>query len=212
MTGPRGAGKTTFCELLFSRLTLNEPIAPERVGPPVPRSLGLFSHRASGIEGYDLEIRTNGATSSGGVAPGSRLLPLARRSIKAPASEWSGGNLGPWVFSQNAFERAQKSFEAAFDGLEQGGLFVLDEVGPLELTLRRGYAPLLPRVAALPRFVVVIRPGLIDSLREELARLSGSVQTPGTGRQVMLFEIEPGILEDQNERRRLLREAEEALA
>lgn len=211
MTGPRGAGKTTFCELLFSRLTLNAPIAPERVGPPIPRSLGLFSHRASGIEGYDLEIRTNGATSSGGVEPRSRLLPLARSSIQGPGPEWSGGNLGPWVFSQDAFERAQKSFEAAFDGLEQGGLFVLDEVGPLELTLRRGYLPLLPRVAALPRFVVVIRPGLIDSLREELARLSGSVQTPGTGRQVMLFEIEPGILEDQNERRRLLREAEEAL-
>lgn len=204
VTGPRGAGKTTFCDLLFHELTVEAPIGPEGT-----RSLALFSHRASGEAGYDLEIRENSGRAAPLTGLESQVVPLARQSLVAP--EWTGGILGPWVFSQAAFDGARTSFDRNFDALERGGLFLLDEVGPLELSLGRGYAPLLPRAAALPRFVVVVRPGLVDSLRGEIVRHARAPLTAGPQGPVTLVEVKPGSLQDQTECRRLLRRAAEAL-
>lgn len=204
MTGPRGAGKTTFCELLYYHLTVELPVVPNGAW-----SLALFSRRAQGTEGYDLEIRSDTGTPRGAADAGSQIIPLARQSKAAP--QWAGGILGPWVFSQDAFDRATSSFERAFNGLTRGGLFVLDEVGPLELKLGRGFTPILDQALALPRLVTVVRPALVDSLRKEPASLGDPANGTERSGGGALLEIEPGILDDKHERRRLLRIAEEAL-
>ncbi len=212
VTGPRGAGKTTFCEFLFRYLTVDGNIA-------------LISRRQPDDKGYDLEILQspppkNRSAGNPVRSPGGRpvprvRLPLARRVDAAP--EWTGDTLGPWVFSGDAFALAEKRFEQALDGLGKGGVLLLDEVGPLELTLGRGYSKILPRVVELPRVVLVVRPGLVGTLAVRLgAHADNSESTSPTPAPAfpdpVVIEMLPGLLGDARELQRLLRRAGEALS
>jgi hypothetical protein len=197
VTGPRGAGKTTFCELLFRYLTVEAPVSGGGKA-----SLALLSRRQPDDKGYDLEIfqsRPPG-NAAAGLETDRIRRPLARRSDVA--RDWTGDTLGPWVFSDEAFGLAEERVTATLESLERGGLLLIDEVGPLELKLGGGYSRILPRIAVLPRVVVVVRPGLIASLG---ARLNSYAGAP------VLIEVEPGTLDNATELRRLLRRAEEAL-
>lgn len=216
VTGPRGAGKTTFCELLFRYLTLEAPVS--RGGTA---SLALFSRRQPDDKGYDLEILQSHPPENPAAALDADPIrrPLARRSDEA--SEWTGDTLGPWVFSEEAFGLAEERFIVALDALERGGLFLLDEVGPLELKLGGGYSRILPRIALLPRVVVVVRPGLIGSLVARLNSDGGSAGSSDSGPDrvlqastagaPVLITVEPGTLDNPSELQRLLRRAGEAL-
>lgn len=184
VTGPRGAGKTTFCERLFRSLTVEVPLPGTGID-----SLAILSHRQADDNGYDLEVLRS--------SPAPRLrAPLARRSEMFP--DWTGAVIGPWVFSRTAFGLAENSFEEAFEGLKKGGLLVLDEVGPLELKHGRGFSRILPWIPELPRAVVVIRPGLLGALASRLGS-SG------------VIEVEPGMVDDGPGLQGLLRRAGEAL-
>lgn len=204
VTGPRGAGKTTFCDVLFRFLTVEAPATG-----PLRKGLALLSRRLPDDTGYDLETLQPQLSANPSVgapsenpdgSPVSGLdrtrLPLARRGNLAP--DWKGDVLGPWVFSADAFRHAEKRFDEFFAGLAKGGPFVLDEIGPLELKLGRGYAKILPRLPELPRVVVVVRPGLLGAL---LGRMGSSA----------VIEVEPGIVDDGPGLKRLLRRAGEAL-
>jgi hypothetical protein len=212
VTGPRGAGKTTFCESLFRYLTVDGSIA-------------FLSRRQPDDKGYDLEILQSpppeNPSAEGPLrSPGGKLvsrfrIPLARRVDAAP--DWTGDTLGPWVFSGDAFALAEKRFEEALDGLGKGGVLLLDEVGPLELTLGSGYSKILPRVVELPRVVMVIRPGLVGTLAARLdSHAKNSERTSPTPDPAfpdpVVIEILPGLLGDPRELERLLRRAGEALS
>ncbi|MFW5842828.1 MAG: hypothetical protein ACOCW6_02785 [Spirochaetota bacterium] len=194
VTGPRGAGKTTFAGLLLRSLTADAPVCRS-----FERSLAFLSRRLPDDTGYDLEILQTPPphdSAAGGLIV-SRGLPLARRRDAAP--DWTGDALGPWVFSGAAFRLAETRFEEAFVNLTKEGLFILDEVGPLELKLGRGYSQILSRLPGLHRGVVVVRPGLLSALAGRVGATT-------------VIEVEPGAVDDGPELQRLLRRAGEALS
>ncbi len=193
LTGPRASGKTEFCRLLLPRLM-----------PPAISLLSLRSYDGERETGYDLHL------SSIPVLPGlgDFSAPLAR--LSSLVDDHSGGVVGPFSFSQPTFDRAIESVRVFFQSVEgdtEGGkndgfvpppAVVLDEVGPVELSFGRGFAPVLPELLRLERCVVVVRPALVAEVRERT--LTQNPQAP-----IRIIDLGRSLPRD--ERRRLLVEA-----
>jgi nucleoside-triphosphatase THEP1 len=135
LTGVSGAGKTTLCQALATRAR----DAHVGVG-------GVLSERRieqGRVVGLDLVNAANGDR-----------LPLAEPDVPT-----DGPTVGCWHFHAAAVA-AGLSWGA---DVRAGELFVIDEVGPLELDQHLGWSPLIPQVRdhAGPALVVV-RPALVD--------------------------------------------------
>ena len=101
--------------------------------------------------------------------PGLRGLDVAtgRRLPLAEFDRATGGpNTGRWHFHQDSLAAGITWCET----VPQHALFVVDEIGPLELDQGLGWAPIVPRLAAHQGpALVAVRPALADAL---LAALS----------------------------------------
>ncbi|MEI8095469.1 MAG: NTP transferase domain-containing protein [Spirochaetales bacterium] len=135
VTGSPGSGKTEALGVLAQSLAargvkfvgVRQPAVDRSAGGPAP--------------GYDLEIC--------GLAQAGRW-PLARRhAFPEPTL-----TLGPYSFDPSLFARAA---QAVREGLESGAeVFVLDEVGRLELDREQGLADALNQGLAATRVVPVV--------------------------------------------------------
>lgn len=147
MTGPRGSGKT---------------------------SLALEVFRLAGVAG----LSAGGLVTVGGRRPDGRpsgLSTLDLRSGESRPLAWrpEGAPEAALVFSAEAFAWGIGRFLDAA-GLSPS-LLILDEIGPLELHGRGGWAPLLPRLsqlAAWSRATVLLTTR--QGLEEELETLLGT--------------------------------------
>lgn len=189
LTGERGAGKSTLCELLAGEA--------RRRGIPAG---GVACPAVFGPDGTKIGCRVRDLASGE-----ERELGSTVRDLGGP--RWKG-----WSFSETGFEAANRAVLAALD--RGAGLVILDEVGPLELRRGAGLEPSLraldamlagsgwpgragsggPRSgdAAGPLVLLVVRP----ELAEELVR-----RYPGAGT----------IRVDPEDRRTALELAREAL-
>ena len=199
VTGPRGAGKTSFCRELLTRLGhLPDQEVPfgalaflsDRLSPAGAREAGydltVLSYRSE-------RVRKNAFRW---IETDRRSLPLLRSRDALPEGE--GPSVGPWRFSESTFAEAIALFEREAPRLRSGDLLVIDEIGPLELRLQEGFAPLLERVSLLPRVVVVVRPSLVANLK---TRLAGG---PDGDTRTMILDLRPGAHREPESYRTIL--------
>jgi nucleoside-triphosphatase THEP1 len=142
LTGGKGAGKSTVC-IRAAELAKKRGYSCAGIASPA-----LFDENGEKI-GFQAED----------LATGWRwVLGHRTRRLKGP-------RYGPFRFSAKGFRKAVRSVRRS---LRQGSdLFVLDEIGPLELERGGGFFPLLEplykeRNAAL---LLVVRPSLLDAVR-----------------------------------------------
>lgn len=172
LTGDRGAGKSTLCELL----------AGEAEGRGIPAG-GIACPAVFGPDGTKIGCRVRDLA-----AGEERDLGSTARDLGGP--RWKG-----WSFSEEGFAAANRAVLAALD--RGAGLVILDEIGPVELRLGAGLEPSLRAlderyagpdlpgpggrrdVAAGPLVLLVVRP----ELAEELGR-----RFPGSA----IIRVDPG--------------------
>jgi nucleoside-triphosphatase THEP1 len=141
LTGRRGAGKTTVCRAV-AELARRRGYRSDGVITPALYN----SHGAKvGFEVVD-------------VGSGERW-PLAR-------TDWDldGPQVGPYSFDPAALAKALQVLRRAFTaGCD---LFMVDEIGPLELEQGKGFAPILDLlpVKGPMHTLIVVRPELLDQL------------------------------------------------
>jgi len=170
------------------------PACPER-------SRGELSRRACpadwelakvGFEAVDVGsgerwplARTDPSTGSGrgpstgsGRSPSTNLRPLDRaqdRQGSGHRQDLDGPRVGPYSFDPAALARALRVLERAISaGCD---LFMMDEIGPLELEQGKGFAPILDLlpVEGPTHTLIVVRLALLDPL---LLRLRDAVRRP----------------------------------
>lgn len=146
LTGGRGVGKTTVCQVV-AELARRREYRPGGVVTPA----FYEGHGAKvGLEAMD-------------VGSGARWL-LARTD-----RELGGPRVGPYSFDPAALARALKVLrKAATAGYD---LFIVDEIGPLELEQGEGFAPILDLLPleGPTHTLIVVRPELLDALRLRLS-------------------------------------------
>jgi nucleoside-triphosphatase THEP1 len=125
LTGDRGAGKSTLCELLAGEA--------ERRGVPIG---GIACPAVFGPDGTKIGCRVRDLASGE-----ERELGSTVRDLGGP--RWKG-----WSFSREGFEAANRAVLAALD--RGAGLVILDEVGPVELSLGAGLEPALEALDRRP--------------------------------------------------------------
>lgn len=181
VTGGIGAGKTSAARRFFFRAVAAGLAA------------GLVSQVQTGrrddgkAAGFDLEL----CRWADGADPEVRRLPLARRMDAEP--DWRPGGaaleLGMYRFDRDAFRQAA-DFAAAAAGSR---VFVLDEIGRLELESRSGLYPALGAVLARtgPRLVVLaVRKDALPRLAAELALAAAAVGSSGGGVPYALIDLD----------------------
>jgi nucleoside-triphosphatase len=137
VTGPRGAGKTTFC--------------------------GIFSEQAR-LAGWDVAGLLSPAVFNGGVKVGILAENLRTREFHPLASAASHPSfdfqLGDWYFDRTTIEWGNRILETSLPC----DLFLVDELGPLEFLRGAGWASALS-VLHQPDYhlgIIVVRPELLE--------------------------------------------------
>jgi nucleoside-triphosphatase THEP1 len=187
LTGRRGVGKTTVCQAVaelarrrgyrpggvITPALYARPEQSRRARPACPeRSRGEQSRRARSAD-WGLGMGNGEWTKVGfeavDVGSGQRW-PLAHVDHKM-----GGPRVGPYSFDPAALARALRVLEGAISaGCD---LFMMDEIGPLELEQGKGFAPILDLlpVEGPTHTLIVVRPVLLDPL---LLRLREAVRRP----------------------------------
>jgi len=152
LTGRRGVGKTTVCQAVaeLARRRGYQPggvITPALYACPADWELGIWNWELTkvGFEAMD-------------VGSGERW-PLAHTDQKM-----GGPRVGPYSFAPAALARALRVLRRAISaGCD---LFMVDEIGPLELEQGKGFAPILDLfpVEGPTHTLIVVRPALLDPL------------------------------------------------
>lgn len=145
--GDRGAGKTTLCEKLYRR-------AADR-GLDV---CGIISYAV--FDEADRKVGIDAFTISAGTT-----VPLARKDGSLRGSRWAC-----YTFSDDAFNDCVRATVQALD--EGTDVLILDEIGPLELAVQKGFLPILRFLESsqLPhQTVAVVRPSLHERLKRFFA-------------------------------------------
>lgn len=145
LIGRRGVGKTTVCQAV-AELAYRRGYQPGGVVTPA-----LYDSYGAkvGFEAVD-------------VGSGDCWL-LARTD-----QELGGPQVGPYSFDPAALARALRVLRKAI--VAGCDLFIVDEIGPLELEQGEGFAPILDLLPAKwpTHTLIVARPELLDRLRRRL--------------------------------------------
>jgi nucleoside-triphosphatase THEP1 len=165
LTGERGAGKTTLC-LALAALS--------------HRYLGLLCPRVYTAAGNPV------GSSARCLATGEEWV-LCRSDI-----ELDGPRFGRFSFSSAGIARAVDCLRGILTPSLEGGekdprpdvprpVVIVDEIGPLELELGAGLAPVLPLLAGAGRLLLVARPSLAGRVEALL---------PGHERTLLVVTLE----------------------
>jgi nucleoside-triphosphatase THEP1 len=171
LTGRRGVGKTTVCQAVaeLARRRGYRPggvITPALYACPEPRRRACPADWELGIGNWEL---TKVGFEALDVGSGQRW-PLARTD-----QELGGPQVGPYSLDPTALARALEVLKrAATAGYD---LFMVDEIGPLELEQGEGFAPILDLlpVKGPTNTLIVVRPALLDPLRLRLRDTESAV-------------------------------------
>jgi nucleoside-triphosphatase THEP1 len=152
LTGRRGVGKTTVCQAV-AELARHRGYRPGGViTPALSNSHGV----KVGFEAVD-------------VGSGERW-PLARTDL-----ELGGPRVGPYRLDPTGLARALRVLRrASYAGCD---LFMVDEIGPLELEQGEGFAPILDLlpVEGPTHTLIVVRPALLDQFLPHLKGIDSTV-------------------------------------
>jgi nucleoside-triphosphatase THEP1 len=152
VTGEVGCGKTTVCGRVIELLQKKKMIVG---GILAPARLGDGGSK-TGIDAVD-------------VATGERR-PLAKRVTDG------GETIGTYTFDPATLTWAIKRLVAATAGpvlVSTSYVLVVDEIGPLELVRKDGFAAILGSLAnpdTVPHALVIVRQAFVDTLTERLDR------------------------------------------
>lgn len=159
LTAPSGAGKTTFCAALADQARAAGWDVAGILCPPVFEN-GI----KTGILVQDLRTRETRplAISSHFPLPAFHSSPLPTFH-SSPLSTFHLP-LGNWLFDSSALAWGNEIFAAALPC----DLFIVDELGPLELVRGKGWQNALAalRQPAYKIAVAIVRPSLVETARE----------------------------------------------
>jgi nucleoside-triphosphatase THEP1 len=175
LTGRHGVGKTTVCQAV-AELVRRRGYRPG--GVITPALYACPELVLSEVEGQGRRAcPEHGRRDSHGAKIGFEAVdvgsgehwPLARTD-----QELGGPRVGPYSLDPAALARALKVLRKA--AIPETGttvpcdLFMLDEIGPLELEQGEGFAPILDLLPleGPPYTLIVVRPALLDQLRLHL--------------------------------------------
>lgn len=154
------SGKSTFCAGVVRRLRDEGVALFGWITPP---------HLVDGVkEGHDFVLLRGDAMDD--------PIPFTRPYPFDGAVPWRR-----WHFSQKPFERAE-ALPSASGGKS---LFIMDEIGPLELDAHRGFvAPMRRAFAEAPQTLTVLRCGLEDRIRTLLPEIPFQLRTLAQAREL----------------------------
>lgn len=178
LTGPHGAGKTTACWKTLPGLRATGVKIAGFISPPLLDATGT----KTGIQMVDLTTGQH-HTFAKLIAPGE------------PA------DVGAYQLDQDAVAWARGVLAAAL--LANVDWLVIDEIGPLELHQRRGFAFALDALAdpiRIPNAIVIVREYLIDELAAYLGRTDlATVRVTAANRAEIPAQIVKMVLETQTQ-------------
>lgn len=151
ISGDRCSGKTETCRKLFL-LMRDMGMDP----------YGIIEESERDGSGIPLSLRFRELTT------GKEVL-LGRRAARG-----DGGSYPPFIFRRNAIAWANSAIDSRM--ASAGGPILLDEIGPLELTRKRGLLPAVNRMAgdAKRHIIMTVRTDLLSLMEAMLAeRLDG---------------------------------------
>jgi nucleoside-triphosphatase THEP1 len=166
LTGERGAGKTTLCF-----------------------ALAALSHRYTGL------LSPRISTAAGNlVGSSARCLATGEEWVLCRSdAELDGPRFGRFSFSSAGIEHAVDCLRGILTSSAEGGaeadgggnvprpVVIVDEIGPLELEMGAGLAPVLPLLAGAGHLLLVARPSLLGRVE---------VLVPGHRRTVIMVTPE----------------------
>ena len=162
LTGGRGAGKTTLCLALAS-----------------------LSHRYRGL----LSPRIFTATGTP-VGSSARCLETGEEWVLCRSDiDMDGPRFGRFSFSSAGIARAVDCLRGILTrspGAAPHPVIVVDEIGPLELDLGAGFAPVLPLLAGAGNLLLVVRPSLVGRVEGLVPNHERTILTVTTGNRTSL--------------------------
>ncbi len=149
LSGDRGVGKSTLALRLAHALQKD--------------------HGAESVAGVVTE--RSGSMRTALLLPANDRMPLAAdtRGSAGGAAGFTGPVVGPFRFSRTTIEAVNDLFTAGSPGLAAPRrLWILDEVGPLELRNREGFLPAFHALTGTTRTaaLIVVRPVLLAEVRD----------------------------------------------
>lgn len=168
LTGKREVGKTTVCQAV-AELARHRGYRP--AGVITPALYACSELALSEVEGQSRRDSHGAKVGFEAVDVGSgERWPLARTD-----QELGGPRVGPYGFDPAALAKALEVLRrAATTGYD---LFMVDEIGPLELEQGEGFAPILDLlpIGGPTHTLVVVRPELLDQLLLRLRSIRPTV-------------------------------------
>lgn len=160
LTAPSGAGKTTFCAALAEQARAAGWDVAGILSPPVFENGEKTGIRVQNLRTGETRPLAQLAPSPAGRGPGGETLP-------SPIGRGAGGeglSLGRWLFSPSALAWGNDILAACLPC----DLFIVDELGPLELLRGAGWTNALQALRS-QRYragIAVIRPELIETAQK----------------------------------------------
>jgi nucleoside-triphosphatase THEP1 len=176
LTGPVGVGKTTAAERVVGLARRQGLTCGGLLTPAIKNSCG----QKVGIWGVAL--------------PGGERRILARTD-----RDLGGPRVGQYIFDAGALDWAVGALDSALGACD---LFVVDEIGKLELWRDIGLAPILPRLAvgATHRSLVLVRDSLLAELQERLGEVEQVVfRITEENREVLPLQVVEHLLSGKHE-------------
>ena len=162
-------GKTTVCQAV-AKLARRRGYRPG--GVITPALYACPEPVLSRVEGRSRRDSHGAKLGFEAVDVGSgKRWPLARtdpstilRQGSGHGRELGGPRVGPYIFDPAALDRALRVLRRA--ATAECDLFMIDEIGPLELEQGEGFAPILDLlpVKGPTNTLIVVRPALLDQL------------------------------------------------
>ena len=195
LTGRRGVGKTTVCQAVAElarrrgyrpggmvtpalyacpELVLSGVEGRSRRACPADRELGIGNWKSTKVGFEAMDVGSGERWPLAHTDP-STILRQGSGQGSGHRQKMGGPRVGPYSFDPAALARALRVLERAISaGCD---LFMIDEIGPLELEQGKGFAPILDLlpVGGPTHTLIVVRPALLDPL---LLRLRDVVRRP----------------------------------
>jgi nucleoside-triphosphatase THEP1 len=155
LTGERGAGKTTLCLSLAAELPGVRGIACPAVFDAKGNKTGFRCVCLQSGEGWELGSLKCGGAAAENHTPGDGCRGTGSAGAANPQT-------GKYSFNRAGIQRGIDCIRDSLKG--SGSVTVIDEIGPLELLQKEGFAAVLPLLREAGDLLLVVRSAFVEEV------------------------------------------------